>query len=183
MLRQRSVVIPLSALALLVAAACGDPDPGPPGVLEIGIHDEATGDFIPMTDDMSVPVVLGANGLNMIVPSLRAIDIDPRAPDPTVTVSVGGILMAADIEGETVDMQDSANGYVLWDLRVPFQTDLCCYNCVEGIVFATLEEQSGRIFEGEVRILLSRNGTCPDESVCCGDVNACPDPALTQVCQ
>jgi len=179
MLSQRLIALPLAALLF----GCPN-DPGPPGVLEIGIHDQDSGDFILMTDDMSVPVVLGANGLNMLVPSLRAVDIDPEDPTPSVTVSVGGILMAADLKFDSrVDMQDTGGSYVLWDLNVAFQTDLCCYNCVEGIVTASLEDRTGRMFEGEVTVVLSRNGTCPDTSVCCGDVNACPDPALTQVCE
>jgi len=165
-----------------VATACGD-DGGPPGMLQIGVHDEQTDAFVPLTDGQALPVVLGANGLNMIVPSLRAADADPRGPDPSVTVSVGGILMAAVLKGERVDMTDDGQGFVLWDLRVPFQTELCCYNCLDGTIFARLDDRSGHAFESSVRVRLSRNDTCPDTTVCCGDAKACPDPAITQLCE
>jgi|GEM_PF-6823310 len=175
MLRQRLIL----CLAGLVAG-CSSPA-GPPGPLEIGVRD-TNGRFVAFNADESVPVVLGANGLNMIVPSVRAVDCDPRAPDVSVEVVVGGIVMAADIRGERVDMTADGPGYALFDLRVPFQTDLCCYNCSPGVVKAHLQDASGKTFEGEVTIVLER-AACPDPGVCCGDVNACPDPNLTQVCQ
>ena len=178
MLSKRIAALPLAVLLL----GCPNDDPGPPGELEIGYRD-LDGQFVRITNDMSLPVVLGANGLNMLVPSLRAVDIDPTDPEPNVTVDVSGIIMAADLKFDAVDMQGDGDGYVLWDLNVPFQTDLCCYNCVEGFISASLQDRTGRMFVGDVRVILSRNGTCPDTSVCCGDVNACPDPAITQVCE
>lgn len=175
-MRRKQLILCLAGLLV----GCSSPA-GPPGPLEIGIRD-ADGQFVALTGDESVPVVLGANGLNMIVPSLRAIDIDPRGPDANVEVSVGGILMAADIEGERVDMISDGPGYALYDLRVPFQTDLCCYNCSPGVVTARLRDASGKTFEGQVTVQLER-AACPDPAVCCQDANACPDPSLTQVCE
>lgn len=172
------------SVALLISLAfggCGEPA-GPPGPLEIGVRDEASGAFHLLAADDAVPVVLGANGLNMIVPSLRAREVDPHAPDPTVVVEVAGIVMAADIEGARADMQEDGDGYVLWDLRVPFQTELCCYNCATAVVRADIEDSSGRAFQGEVSVVLAR-GACPDDRVCCGTADACPDPSITQVCQ
>jgi hypothetical protein len=167
----------LSIAALLIG--CGGPAETRP--LEIGVRG-ADDSFVPLSENESVPVVLGANGLNMIVPSLRAMDIDPIGPDPTVEVSVGGILMAADIEGSRVDMVSDGAGYVLFDLRVPFQTDLCCYNCSPGRITAVMKDASGTRFEGAVTVQLER-ASCPDPGVCCQDANACPDPSLTKVCE
>ena len=170
----------LTILIAGLAFATGCPS-SPPGPLEIGVRD-VDDNFRALGPDESVPVVLGANGLNMVVPSLRALDIDPQGPDPQVQVSVGGILMAADIEGSRVDMTADGAGYVLWDLRVPFQTELCCYNCSIGVITATLEDASGSSFEGEVSVQLER-ATCPDPDVCCANADACPDPSLTKVCE
>lgn len=173
------------AVLLPLASSCGDPDPGPPGTLEIGTRTESD-EFIPWVDSQAVPVVLGPNGLNMIVPSLRAYDLDPRHPLPKVEVTVGGLLMAADIKVAGSDANNMAElndgGYALWALSVPFQTDLCCYNCSIGTLKASLTDGSGRQFLGEVSIQLARD-TCPAPAVCCTDVNACPTPELTQLCE
>jgi hypothetical protein len=126
-------------------------------------------------------VVLGPNGLNMVVPSLRAIDVDPRAPDPSVELEIGGVLMAADIEGSRVDMQPDDDGFVLWDLRVPFQVELCCYNCSSGTLRARLEDSSGLSFAGQVDIVVGR-GECPDADVCCQSADLCPEPELANLC-
>ena len=174
MLRRATLV-----LAAVVLFACGSEPPGP---LEIGLHDEVSDTFVPLADNDMMPVILGPNGLNMVVPSLRAQTTNPSAPSPTVTVTVGGILMAADLAGEPTDMVADGAGYVLFNLNVPFQTDLCCFNCSLGLVEAKLEDRCGRTFAGQVTVQLSRNATCPDPSVCCADANACPDPNLTQVC-
>lgn len=165
-------------VAAVVGCGGGEQAP-PPGVLEIGAH--VAGAFQAFGEGDVASVVLGANGLNMIQPSLRAADIDPRAPDPTVTVTVAGILMAADIEGARVDLKSDGTGYVLWDLRVPFQTELCCFVCRPGKVTAQIRDAAGRQFKGEVTVSLQRGG-CPDPPACCVKADACPDPALTQVC-
>ncbi|MBI2893439.1 MAG: hypothetical protein HYY06_07790 [Deltaproteobacteria bacterium] len=165
----------------LLAPGCGDDeDTRPPGVLDLGVRVDET--FEPLAEGATMAVILGPNGLNMVVPSLRSAQIDPRAPDPTVSVTVGGILMAADIEGARVDMEDDGTGNVLWDLRVPFQTELCCYICEEGLMKAKIRDATGRRFEGQVTIRLERGG-CPDTAACCGDPNTCPDPSLTQLCE
>jgi hypothetical protein len=118
----------------------------------------------------------------MVVPSLRARGIDPRGPDVQVEVTVAGILMAADIEGSRVDMAESGDGHVLWDIRVPFQTELCCYVCREGTLEARLVDRAGRVFETVVTVRLERGG-CPDPVACCGNANVCPDPELTLLCE
>jgi len=170
---------PLALVALLAAGCPGGTDE-PPRPLEIGLNQ---GDqFVPLDADQLVAVVLGPNGLNMIVPSLRAADIDPRAPDPTVEVTVGDVVMAADIEGSRVDMQSDGVGYVLWDLRVPFQTELCCYNCAAGLVTAKMQDAAGYWYEGSVTVTLAR-GTCPDDTVCCSSADLCPEPELANLCQ
>lgn len=174
--------IGLLPLVLLAVAGCpqnGDDD-GPPGVMEIGIRG-ADGTFQPLAPGDTTAVVLGANGLNMIQPSLRSAEIDPRSPDPTVTVTVGGIVMAADIEGARVQLENDGTGYVLWDLRVPFQTELCCYICRPATVQARFRDASGRLFEGQVDVNLSR-GECPDPPACCATADSCPDPSLTLLC-
>lgn len=171
----------LAALLALALTSCPGPDdPGPALPMEIGTR-AADGTFAPIAEGDTMPVLLGANGLNMVVPSLRAVDINPAAPDPSVEVVVAGIPMAADIEGARVDMEDDGTGYVLWDLRVPFQTQLCCYVCQEGTIVARIRDNSGVQFEGRVNVRLERGG-CPDTSACCASADMCPDPTLAQVC-
>lgn len=174
-----------------VFAACSPASERPEvevGALEVGLCGEHDADgaclsFVPLADGDTTNVVLGPNALNMIVPSLRASGIDPRAPDPTVLVTVADLVMAADIEGAAVDMQpDGDADFVLYDLRVPFQTELCCYVCRDGLVEASITDASGRTFEGRVTINLARAG-CPDPTACCGNPEVCPDPSLTLVCE
>lgn len=171
------------ALAILAAlAACSDPDDDrPPGVLEIGVRGEGGG-FQPLVDGDPMTVSLGPNGLNMVVPCLRSAEIAPKAPDPNVSVTVEGFVMAADIEGARVDMEFDGTGNVLWDLRVPFQTELCCFTCRQGLVEARIKDATGRRFVGAVTVQLERGG-CPDEGACCPTADMCPDPSLTQICE
>ena len=182
----RVATAPLATAAALLACAaglggCPNPDePGPPLPMEIGVR-AADGTFRPLADGDTMSVVLGANGLNMVVPSLRAADINPRAPDPAIEVDVGGFAMGADIEGARIDMEDDGAGFVLWDLRVPFQTELCCYVCGQATVIARIRDNSGRSFEGRVTVQLERGG-CPDVTACCDTADMCPDPSLTLVC-
>ena len=179
----RAVGVALLVIAVAGAAAgCGPgEDDRPPGVLEIGVRDE-DGSFRPLVDGDSMTVSLGPNGLNMVVPCLRSAQIAPKAPDPTVTVTVADIVMAADIEGARADMVDDGIGNVLWDLRVPFQTELCCFTCREGLVEARIKDAKGRRFEGAVTVQLERGG-CPDEAACCLTADMCPDPSLTLLCE
>lgn len=172
--------IGVGLVAAWLAAGCSG-DPGPTKPLEIGLRDQ-DGKFVPLADNDEVAIVLGANGLNMIVPSLRADGIDPHAPDPTVEVEIGGTLMAADIEGSRVDMTTDGVGYVLWDIRTPFQTELCCYNCSAGTVTARMQDASGQLFEGSVTVTFERGG-CPDPVVCCQSVDVCPEPEQAKLCQ
>ncbi len=168
--------------ASLALTGCPGPDDtGPPSPMEVGMR-ATDGTFHPYAEGESVGVVLGANGLNMIVPSLRAVGINPRAPDPDVQVHVAGFVMAADIEGARVDMDDDGTGYVLWELRVPFQTELCCFVCGMGEIVARIRDNSGRNFEGRATVRLERGG-CPDVAACCATADFCPDPTLTQVCE
>ena len=164
-----------------VAGCPGPDDTGPPSPMEIG-KKAADGTFQPYADGESVGVVLGANGLNMIVPSLRAVGINPRAPDPSIEVHIAGFTMAADIEGARVDMDDDGTGYVLWDLRTPFQTELCCYICGMGEIVARIRDTSGKSFESHATVRLERSG-CPDLGACCPTADFCEDPTLTQVCE
>jgi len=176
-MRHALILVPF---AVTLLAGCPNNGPElPPGELEVGV--KQGGAFRPFEPGDTAAVLLGANGLNMITPSLRAAEINPRAPDPTVEVVVGGLVMAADIEGSRADMQHDGTGYVLWDLQVPFQTDLCCFVCGMGLVTARMRDASGRLFEGEVIVSLERGG-CPDAEACCTSADACPDPSLTVLC-
>ncbi len=178
---RRQSIIPIAfAASALLSAGC---DSEPAGPLEIGIHDQDSGEFMLLSDDDTVAVVLGANGLNMIVPSLMAAGIDPAGPDPDVIVTVDGIFVAAVIQGDNADMDPRDDAFVLWDLRVPFDVDLCCVECATGTISARLEDRSGHVFEGEVSVLMTKAGTCPNPSSCCVDASRCPDPALVRLCE
>ena len=174
-------LIAMASALLLGGLGCPDDPDLPPGSLEIGVRGD-DGSFEVLSEGDSVAVELGANGLNMIVPSLRAAGINPTGPDPTILIEVGDILMAADIEGSRVNMDADGESYVLWDLRVPFQTALCCYVCRDGLIRAELVDHTGRSFLGEVTVQLERGG-CPDPDACCGEAGACPDPTTTLVCE
>ena len=173
----------VAIMSWLPMAGCSDDDGtgGPASPMEIGLR-MPDGTFSPLVDGQTMAVELGPNGLNMVVPSLRAQGINPRAPDPQVEVEVANIVMAADIEGARVNLMDDGTGFVLWDLRVPFQTELCCYVCGEGTITARIRDNSGKRFEGQVTVRLERGG-CPDPLACCANADACPDPTVTQVCE
>jgi hypothetical protein len=173
-------LIPISVLLSLLAGCPEEGTTPPPGELKIGVL-EADGSFRALNDGDSMAVLLGANGLNMVVPSVRAVGVNPRKPDPDVEVEVAGHIMAAILEAERVDMEADGDGYVLENLQVPFQAELCCYVCTEGTIFASLRDSSGRVYEGQVTVRMERGG-CPDVDACCSDASACVDPSLTQVC-
>lgn len=175
----KSITIALALATTLV----GCPGPGvdpPAGDLEIGVL-ESDGSFRVLSDGDSMAVLLGANGLNMIVPSVRAVGANPSRPNPHVEVEVGGFIMAAILEAERVDMTPDGDGHVLANLQVPFDAELCCYVCNEGTITASLRDASGRIYEGQVTIIMERGG-CPDTSACCMNADDCEDPSLTQLC-
>ncbi len=149
--------------------------------LQIGVRNDS-GEFVLVGAGDSMGVVRGPNALDMIVPSVRAVGIDPQTPDPVVEVKVGGQVLAVDIEGPRVDMEQSPEGYVLWELRVPFSVNLCCFNCREALVTASIEDSSGNKFAGEITVMLERD-SCPDPTTCCETAGACPDPSTAQVCK
>jgi len=176
-----SLAITLVLLPLL--AGCPEPVDPMPQELEIGRLDPMDGTFHLLADGDSMPVLLGANGLNMIVPSVRAIDVNPNRPNPDVQVEVGGYIMAAILEAERVPMDPDVdgNGFVLGNLQTPFDAELCCFVCTEGTITASLRDASGRVFEGQVTVRLERGG-CPDVAACCMNASDCEDPSLTQLC-
>ena len=176
LLRERHVALVFAAVAL---CACGS-EPTQP--LQIGLHDNVNDTFVPLADNDMIPLILGPCGIEMAVLSLRAKGVDPRTPSPAITVTVGGLPMADELSGAPFDMVADGSGYVLFDVNAAFQFLPCCFNCSLGLVEAMLQDRSGRQFAGQVIVQLSRNGACPDSSVCCTDVNACQDPNLTQVC-
>ena len=169
------------AAAAIVAATVGCGNSGPVEVLEIGDR-AASDEFVPFEDDDFIRVVRGPNELNMVVPSVRAVGIDPTAPDPTIEVTVEGYVMAEDIEDARIDMISNGDGYVLWELRVPFMAEMCCFMCSPATITASITDASGKRFEGQRTLILQRD-TCPDPDICCATVGACLDPSLTQVCQ
>ena len=179
---QRKLLVASALISALLLLGCPGPEPEPPPEpLEIGTL-AADGTFVPLNDGDTMGVILGANGLNMVVPSVRAEGVNPRRPDPNVEVDIAGHTMAAILLAERVDMEPDNDAYVLRNLQVPFQTELCCYVCTEGTLVATLRDGSGRRFEGQVTVRFERGG-CPDVSACCATADACPDPTLTQVCE
>lgn len=172
-MRSRKSLV-LLAIVSLECACEGDFGPRPPGVLEIGIGDPINGGFRPLVDGDTMPFTPFPNGFVMVAPCLRSPEIDPRRPDPTVTVTVGGVLMAADFEGERVDMQPDGTGWVLWDLAVPFDTEAWCFVCREGRLDASLRDATGRDFLGSVSVILAREegDGCPDPAVCSWDADS-----------
>lgn len=181
MSKSNSIVIAIALLPLL--SGCPTPVDPMPGELEIGVLDRVDGTFHVLSDGDSMPVLLGANGLNMVVPSVRAVGVNPNRPNPDVQVEVAGYVMAAILEAERVPMDPDAegNGYVLGNLQTPFDAELCCFVCTEGTITASLRDASGRVFEGQVTVRLERGG-CPDVTACCMNASDCEDPSLTQLC-
>lgn len=173
------LIFAITLLPFLAGCPGGGTDP-PPGELEIGVL-EPDGSFRALVDGDSMAVLLGANGLNMIVPSVRAVGVNPRRPDPDVQVEVATYTMAAILEAARVDMDPDGDGYVLANLQVPFDAELCCYVCTEGTITASLRDASGRVFAGQVTVRMERGG-CPDVTACCTSVDDCEDPSLTQLC-
>lgn len=183
----------LLALFALAAAACNGDEKGgaAAGPLEIGTRqppcspwgESCAGAFAPLADGDPASVVLDPHGsLDMLLLSLRAAEADPHAPRATVTVTVAEQVIGANVPGERADMQSDGVGFVLWDLRVPFQQELCCYACRDARVDGRLEDASGRVFTLEVTVLLRRSGRCPDPEACCASAEACPEPSMTQLC-
>ena len=150
------------------------------GDLEIGVRDR-DGLFRPYRSGDTAHVVHSGGGLDNLLVSLRVPDDDGSALDPSVTVTVEGLVMAADRDGPRFRLEYDGTGYVLWDVRVEATAEMCCYICRTGTVAAELRDASGRIHRGQVNLILSR-GACPDPYACCASADYCPDPSLTLVC-
>ncbi len=110
---------------LLLAAGCAGDGACPAeraASAEIGLGDLATG-FSPMSDGTEVPIVLGPQGLNMIVVSVRAVDLAPSADGAhplAVGVYHGGEVVAGAIGTlEPVPAEDGSAADFL-GLRVVF---------------------------------------------------------------
>lgn len=176
-----SVRAALGAVSLL-ACGCGESPGATAAPLEIGVK-AADGTFQPLAEGDTVRTSPGTMGSTMLVPSVRAADVDPRAPEPSVQVDVGGFVLAANLADPRVDMVDDGTGYVLWDLRVQFQAAACCYACRDAAVVARLRDATGKQFEGHVTVQLDPGAGCPDVTACCATADACPDPSLTQLCR
>ncbi|MBI2895576.1 MAG: hypothetical protein HYY06_18615 [Deltaproteobacteria bacterium] len=142
------------------------------GVLEIGVN--GGDEFVPLHDGDDMNVSTGSNGLDMVVPCLRATDVDPTAPIADITVTIDGVVRGAELPGQRADMQSDGAGWVLWDLRVPFQVDGCCVICSEAVVNAILRDDQDRELAGSVRVVLQRGAGCPDPEAECADPSTCP---------
>lgn len=171
----------VAASATVLVVACSSTPAATPDPLEIGVR-ATDGTFTRLSDGDTVRATPASMGATKLVPALRALGIDPRAPEPTVEVTVGGLVMAANLAGPRADMVADGAGYVLWDLNVQFQTQPCCYACSEGTIVASLRDSTGKRFEGDVTVQLDPGGGCPDPAACCATADACPSPALTQLC-
>lgn len=176
-----------AALALALGGACLQAPPEPPPLpLEIGYNELLTVQgfsYRRVQDGESIPISLGPNGLFMVQPCLRAVGIDPRAPVPDVVVTIDDVPVAADLDFDRVDMVRQGEGWILWDLRVAFTNELCCFNCQTGVMKARLRDAADNVFEGVVTLLLSGRGVCPDPDACCLDPQDCVEPAFATACE
>lgn len=159
------------------------PGNGPPGSLEIGLDDYDQLSFVPVTDGAELPMYLGTGGLYVLVLSLRANEVDPDAPHPTISVYVDDTLVAFEHHDSNTDMVATTEGYVLWNVFVIPRVEMCCFNCRDAVVLARLDDRAGQSFEGEVRARLVASDSCADTSICCADAAACPDPTMTELCE
>ena len=166
-----------AALVVAAVGGCGQAD------IEIGIED-LDGTFRPLADGDLVPVLLGANALNMVVLSLRvpgAAGELPPSLEPEVLVSVDRVLVAANL-GFPAEPEFDGVGWVYGKLNVAFQVDLCCFNCSEAVVKATVRGAEGERHRGKLTLVPARAG-CPDTGVCCYDAGACVERLLGPLCE
>lgn len=156
-------------------------DPELVGALEFGTLDD-TGNFVPITDGDPVAILINQAAPG-ILPSLRARELDPIAPEPSVTVWVDGVFVGADLKGGAADMVPDGDAHVLGDLRVLFDVDPCCVNCLEAVVEGTLVDRQCRACTGRVTVILQASGSCPPPTSFCGcDESSCPAPLTPQPC-
>jgi len=96
----------LAALAAVTAGACAGGDtrscpPGPPGVVEVGLGDLDTG-FVAIDDGDEVTVVLGPQGLHMVVVSARVYAMQMPPMDATTVRMAVAIRAGGRVVGGTV---------------------------------------------------------------------------------
>jgi len=172
-----------AAAALTVAflaGGCGDDgectDPKLIGALEFGVLDE-NGQFAAITDGDLVSVI-SIQATYGLAPSLRAEQLDPSAPEPSVMVWVDGVLIGANRAGETPD----GDAYVLENLGVLFQMQPCCFNCVEATIEAQLVDKNCHKCAGSVTVTLAASGSCPATTHCGCDSSDCVAPLTPTLC-
>lgn len=182
----------VGSVLLLAVAGCAEDPPPPPcsaqiaapyqGELEIGLMDLDTGSYRRLADGDPVGVSMGANGLSMIVPTFRAVGINPARPQVCVTVEVPGRNIADGLANPPSGMVPDGDGYILRNFQVPFQVPQCCIVCQDGHVSAYMRDNRGQRFHGEVTLRLERSG-CPDPAgSCCPPDVTCPAPLFAPVC-
>ena len=108
----------------------------------------------------------------------------PGPADVDITVTVDGVLIGAGITGEARPPTELDDGSaVMWDERVAFQVNLCCFSCKSAVVRATMIDAADREYRGAVKVLLVRDWSgCPDQYVCCSDPGSCPEGLEPQLC-
>jgi hypothetical protein len=186
--RARLLWLPCALLATVtLASACEDSDtaaectdPKLVGALELG-HVGEDGEFIAITDGQAVPIV-AMQATHGFVTTLRAKELDPLLPKPSVAVYVSGLLIGGNRAGETTDMVPNGDAHVLENLVVLTQTEPCCFNCLVAKVEADLVDRNCHMCSGSVEVILQPSGSCPPETFCSCDESYCPAPLTPQPC-
>ncbi len=175
-----------SAAALV--SGCGEPgatectDPVVIGALEIGFRG-ADDVFVPAVDGQAVQVTVGPQGNNMIVPSLRTDQLDPRGPVPDVNLFLDGVLIAAaPTRGAPVDMTPDGDTFSLDNLGVEFQIHPCCFSCKEVVLTARLVDRNCHACTVQMTVELQTFESCPSERPCCYDSLECVKPEWANLC-
>jgi hypothetical protein len=150
----------LVAIAALLGVGCTDPeaclDPEP-GRAELGLGDQITG-YAPMSEGDEVAVVLGPQGLHMIVVSVRLESLEPTRGDQPYRVTVA-IERAGEVIGGAIDLiapsVEEADRVEFLGLRAVFTiAEVRPLDGAEVELTATVTDGCGRLIEARRNVLL-----------------------------
>ena len=181
MLRWRCVA---STLWLCLLVGCGGESVSPEE-LDLGVGEPSEG-FVPLVDGQQLlifPVYVAGSFLDGFFINLRTPPLDPTDPDLEVVVRDGELPIGREVGSYTlVERSDGTGGFLVWQVRVVFAEESCCFLCKEIVVEARLEDANGRRFLGRSRVIPTHS-VCPDSEGCCSSADLCERFEAPQVCE